>query len=200
MGETITDFEYLYMQRQNCDVSMHELFCKYDAMLWKMSHEFYQSFRPEGIQVHDLYQEGKLGILEGILTYQESKEVGLAHYIKLCATTHIRMALRKCRNKSYMLLSSRFSLDISIAEDASICYKDLVPCENPEYDPQFHANIEESRIILASRLQCLKEDEKMIYRFWNDGYSYLEISEKTKSDKKRIDNVIQKIKRLVETT
>jgi len=46
-------------------------------------------------------------------------------------------------------------------------------------------------------LENLKEDEIQIFELWLDGYSYKEIEEKVGVNFKRVDNTIQKVKKLV---
>lgn len=196
MGGNLTDFEFVYMVRQDCDFAFEVMMGNYEALVWKLSLKNYHDQKPMGIQINDLYQEGKIGLLEALYTYQEVKGVGLAHYVQICVESYIRSALRKCRGKAYQLLDSRNSLNIYIAEDKSLILKDMLPCTNLEFDPQYCANMEETKAILAKRLSQLKEDEMQIYQLWNEGYSYGEISEMTCTNKKRIDNVIQKIKRI----
>lgn len=198
MKRSLTDFEYLYMMRQNNQCALDALLLKYEALLWKLSYTYYHQRKPEGVQVHDLYQEGRLGLIEALYTYQESRGVGLAHYVKVCVESHIASALRKCNSKSYQLLDTRLSLDINISEDESLSFLDLMPCENLEYNPHYQAKRNESKRILAYRLSDLSPDEYRIYTLWNKGFSYKEMAFKLGCETKKIDNTIQKIKRLAQ--
>ncbi len=196
MSKCLTDFEYLYMMRQQCNCALDEMLKKYEAMLWKLSHIQFQIQKPDGVQVNDIYQEAKLGLLEALYTYRESRTVGLAHYVKICVESYVRTVMRKCNTKSYMLLDTKLSLDMSISEDESLSFMDIVRCENMEYDPHFQAKISEFKQILKKRLDALNPLEKKIYSLWNRGYSYEEIASLTSVNTKKIDNIIQKIKRI----
>lgn len=196
MEAIISDFEYLYMIRQNCDASLYEMMDKYDRLLWKLSHENFMIQKPEGIQVGDLYQVGRLGLIEALYTYQESRGVGLARYVKVCVETHIKSTLRVCRSKSYKMLDTAYSLDISIAEDESLRLEDIVECDYLEFNPVKQALLQESRKILEYRLRTLKESDREVYELWKSGYSYKEIADQCHTCSKSVDNTIQKIKRL----
>ncbi len=196
MNKGLTDFEYLYMLRQGCNCAQDEMMLKYNAMLWKLSHIQFHSYKPDGVQVNDLYQEAKIGLLEALYTYRESKVVGLAHYVKICVQSHIGDSLRKCSTKSYRLLDTRLSLDMDIADDGSLTFMDLVECGNLEFNPHYQASKQEQINILKGRLSVLSPLENEVYHLWNKGYSYKEIAAKTSFNVKKIDNVIQKIKRV----
>lgn len=184
------------MMRQGCTFAYTDLFDKFEGLLWRVSLDHYNIQRPEGIQVNDLYQEAKIGLYESFFTYQEKREVGLAHYSKICAESSVKSDLRRCRGKAYKLIDSRFSLDMSVTEDSSLSLQDLVACENLEYNPSFVASIEEVEETLRQRLENLKLEEKEIYKLWNKGYSYRDIAASMDCNVKRIDNVVQKIKRI----
>ena len=51
--------------------------------------------------------------------------------------------------------------------------------------------------IIDSSIETLKDDEKEMINLWRKGYSYSEISEKLKIKNKKIDNTIQKLKKLL---
>lgn len=195
-SSVISDFEYLYMIRQNSNDALIALMLKYDALLWKVSHVNFNLQKPEGIQVQDLYQEARLGFIESLYTYQENKAVGLAHYVKICVETHVKSALRKCRSHSYRMLDTSFSLDISISEDNSLTLQDMVECDNLDYNPVYRANMNDCLKTLNQRLKQLTDLEKTVYEYWNKGYSYQEISKKVNCSAKFVDNTVQKIKRV----
>ncbi len=184
------------MMRQNCDFATCVMLDKYEGLLWKLSFQHFNIQNPEGIQVHDLYQEAKIGLLEALFTYQESREVGLAHYVSICVESHIKSALRRCRGKAYRLLDSRFSLDMNVSEDNTLTLQEMVACENLEYNPSYQANLLEIESELHERLESLLPLEKEIYIYWNEGYPYKEIAQLLDCNEKRVDNVVQKIKRL----
>ena len=52
-------------------------------------------------------------------------------------------------------------------------------------------------IVHEEILESLKDDEIQIFELWLDGYSYKEIEEKVGVNFKRVDNTIQKVKKLV---
>lgn len=196
-GDIINDFEYLYMIRQGSEDAMDTLSENYDKLLWKTCHVNFRIQEPFGIQVNDLYQEAKLGLLEALFSYQESRGVGLAHYIKICVTSYVQSELRRCRGQSYCLLNPYYSLEFEFSDDGSIMMMDLLEDKSTEYAPAYQAQMEESKVILKNIISELSQLEQDIYSLWIDGYSYKEIASVCDTTVKQVDNKIQKIKRLV---
>lgn len=191
----INDYEYLYMSRMGNEDALNYLFESYKNLIWKRSHEFYLTRNPVGTTVEDLFQEGAIGFYDSLLSYDESMNVGLAYYIQLCVESSIRTYLRKCRSKSYTLLDSRNSLDMSISEDDALHLVDMVMDKRVDGDPLFMAHYEEARIVEENVLATLTPNERKIYELKSQGYTYLEISSTLKIKVKTIDNILQKIKR-----
>jgi len=52
-------------------------------------------------------------------------------------------------------------------------------------------------IVHEEILESLKEDEVKIFELWLDGYSYKEIEEQVGVNFKKVDNTIQKVKRMI---
>lgn len=184
------------MSRQNDPLAYYYLMDNFDALCWKYSHHYYNLYKPEGIDVEDLYQEAKLGVDEALLTYQDSKRVGLAHYVKICAISFIKTLNRKCYGKSYRLIDSSFSLDLSVSEDDSLKLMDLIAIDNTGNDPRYQALLEEARGIFDTILSDFSKTEKKTYEMWSSGYTYKEIAGFLQINTKQVDNIIQKVKRL----
>ena len=191
----ISDYEILYMLRQNSEDATEILLEKFENLAWKASHDGMYVQRPQGIQDNDLYQEARLGIMEALHTYRIDKDTGLAHYVKICVLSHVNTRLRKCRSASYLLLDSSRSLDMSITEDGCAFLGDVVTEEYLPFNPQHQAIMEEARELLYDMLSTLPKLEQIIFQSWNMGYTYTEIGSILNIAPKVVDNKIQKIKK-----
>ncbi len=192
----ISDYEILYMLRQNSEDALEICLGMFENLAWRTSHDGMYVQRPEGIQVNDLYQEALLGILEALYTYRVDRDTGLAHYVKICVVSHVSTRLRKCRSGSYLLLDTSRSLDMSITEDGCAFLNEIVTQEYLPFNPRYQAIMGEGKVILYDMLSNLTKPEQLIYHKWNTGYSYAEIAEHLNITTKEVDNKIQKIKRM----
>lgn len=193
----IGDFEYLYMIRKNDEDALEIMMDKFDRLVWSRAHFYFNMYRPQGISVQDLYQEGRIALYESFFSYQEERNVGLAYYIDLCVSSRIKTELRRCRGYSYRMLDTSYSLDMSISEDGSLCLGDLVSDDNIKSDPARMSHYFEAKEILNKIYSGLSDLEKEICQLRQDGFSYNEIALLLKIEAKKVDNVVQKVRRLV---
>lgn len=193
----IGDYEYLYMIRQNDRSAMDRVHQNFNCLMWKRAHDHFSIQKPQGIGVEDLYQEGYIGFYESLFSYQESRGVGFAFYVNLCVVSSVKTALRKCRGQSYRLLDSRYSLDMSIAEDDSIFLSDLVESRDVRSNPQLMANYYEAQVYLRGVLSKMTLVEQRVFELREEGYGYQEIADKLGITPKKVDNIVQKLRRVV---
>ena len=190
----IGDYEYLYMIRQNDEDALKALMNKYERLLWKRAFSFYNSYRPHSIEIEDFYQEGKFALYESFYKYDESMGVGLAHFVDICVSSSMNGLLRKCNGKAFKLLANAQSLDMNVSEDCSLKLYDVVSDDNVKTDPQFMTLYYDAQQLLDALLATLSKKEQDVYRLFDEGYSYKEISQTLKIPVKKVDNILQKIR------
>ncbi|HEY4537993.1 MAG TPA: sigma-70 family RNA polymerase sigma factor [Erysipelothrix sp.] len=193
----IGDYEYLYMIRQKDEYALEAMIEKYDRLIWKRALTFYNTYRPCSIEIEDLYQEGKYGLYESFYKYDESLGVGLAHFVDICVSSRMTSCLRRCNGKAYKLLDYAQSLDMNVSEETSLKLYDVIGCDDPKIDPQFMTLYYEAEDILDELLKHLKHQDKKVYELLREGYSYKEIAEKLNITNKKVDNILQKIRKKI---
>lgn len=193
----IGDFEYLYMIRKNDEDALELMLERFDRLVWSRAHRYFNMYKPEGIAVQDLYQEGRIAVYESFFSYEEARKVGLAYYIDLCVSSKIKTELRRCRGFSYRMLDTNYSLDMTISEDESLCLSDLVACEKMSNNPSKMAHYEEAYKIVMKIFEQLDDLEKEILTHRHQGFSYSETALLLSVSPKKVDNVIQKMRKLI---
>lgn len=189
------DFEYLYMIRTQDRDALEFMFEKFNKLIWKRAHTYFIQRRPIGITVDDLYQEGLISLHTAFYSYDESMEVGLAYYIELCVESSMKSLIRKSRGKSYGLLNTEYSLDMSISEDNALFLHDVVADKSFINDPIKMSDYLEAKKIEKKVLLKADDVEVKIYKMRESGYSYSEISKVVNLSEKKVDNLLQKMKR-----
>lgn len=186
------------MIRQRCMQSTADLYLRFERMLWKRGFEFYNQFKPYGIQVEDLFQEGLLGIQDAIESFRDARGVGFAWFVSVCVDSRMRTLLRKCRSSNHRILDYSSSLEQYVTEDKSLQLGDMVQSTYFRYEPNTYAQIQEMDSVLSKLVQeSLNDLERDIFVLRYRGYSYQEIAEKYSLSVKRVDNILQKISRMV---
>lgn len=191
----IHDFEALYMIRQSDVDAFRYMREKYVRLIWKRAHTFYNDQKPEGVVVEDLYAEGCIGFYESLYGFSELKNVGFAYYVSLCVESHIKTLLRRCRGKSYRLLDSRYSLDISVAEDGTLSLGDLQSDTDQRNDPSYMAIVYDALQYQEAVFKEQSVESVEAYILRDAGYSYKEIAEHLNLSEKKVDNLIQKVRK-----
>lgn len=191
------DFEYLYMIRKNDKEATDTMMARFDRLVWSRAHRYFNIYNPEGIAVQDLYQEGRIAVYESFFSFQEERGVGLAYYIDLCVSSRIKTELRRCRGASYRMLDTSYSLDMTISEDDSLTLGDLISCSKVEYNPAKMAQYHEAVEILTVLLESLPTLEQEICELRYQGFSYSETALLLNVSAKKVDNVVQKVRKLI---
>lgn len=193
----IGDFEYLYMIRKNDEQALKTMLDRYERLVWSRAHRYFNMYNPEGITVQDLYQEGSIALYESFFSYEEERQVGLAYYIDLCISSRIKTELRRCRGYSYKMLNTSYSLDMNISEDNSLSLVDLVACDEITHNPEMMAHHLDAVLVVNQILSKLCKTEVEIYNLRSQGFSYNETALLSNVSPKKVDNVVQKIRKLI---
>lgn len=137
-----------------------------------------------GIENDDLYQEGMIGFVAAVYSYDESRDVQFSTYANTLAVRKMLSAVRKANNKSNLPLQSYVPL-----EDKT----DLLSYSpTPEELLIFN---EELDLINEFVENNLSKSEKKVFKLNLLGLSYSEISEILECDEKFVDNALQRIRK-----
>lgn len=138
------------------------------------------------VDCDDLVQEGLIGLLSAVRTFDSKKETTFRTYAKVCISNSIRSAVRKTKNGKDIPNSSIVPID----EASSLC-------SDPLCDPQnLIVENEEAQRLLLNMDKRLSKTERNVLRLYLFGDSYSVISEKLSlSGEKAVDNALQRIRK-----
>lgn len=139
-----------------------------------------------GIENEDLYQEGMLGLLSAVYSFDESKGVLFSTYATTLITRKMLSALRTANKKNNLPLDSYVSID----EKSDIRSFTPTPEEMLIYN-------EEIDSILSFVNNNLSKTEKKVFRLNLLGLSYNEIAEILDCSEKSVDNALQRIRKKI---
>ena len=129
----------------------------------------------------DLLQEGMLGLLKAVNTYDESKNTTFKTFAYTCVSSSIKTAVRFDSKKSNKALNESVSL-------AEVYFVETENLEDSIIEKVGSEEIEQKIKALLSAL------EYEIFKLWIVGHSYEEIGSFTNKTGKAVDNAIQRIK------
>lgn len=139
-----------------------------------------------GIENDDLYQEGMLGLLSAVYTFDESKGVLFSTYAMTLITRKMLSAIRVANKKNGLPMESYVSID----EKADICSGSPTPEDFLIYN-------EEIDSILLFVNNNLSKTEKKVFRLNLLGLSYNEIADILDCSEKSVDNALQRIRKKI---
>lgn len=132
-----------------------------------------RKFATHHMQEEDLYQEGMLALIKAEMTYKPESGVKLETYASRVITNRFIDLLRK----------SGENLDI-LNEDT----------QSGEYNLDDEVNLLEIKKILREQINDI---ERAIFNSYVEGFSYEEMGAIFELPRKKIDNIVQKVKRKV---
>lgn len=135
----------------------------------------------------DLIQEGLIGLIGAIYTFDATKETALSSYVYTCASNAIRSALRKVVRKKDVPSDAVVPLEEAFlsASDKSLSAEET------------YLSAQNTSMLTQLLEEKLSSFENEVLKLHIMGYSYSEIAEKLNKNPKAIDNAIQRIRRKI---
>ncbi|MCD6550856.1 sigma-70 family RNA polymerase sigma factor [Thermotoga sp.] len=158
---------------------------KYYPMVVKISSRYFASWAEQ----EDVIQNGLVGLIKAIFYYDSSKS-SFTSFAWRSVESEIKSFLTYMNRKKNKMLSDAVKVEAMEKEE------DDSPFEVPDTERDI-AQSAFSDIILEKVLEDLKELERSIFLKWLDGYSYKEIAKELRVSPKKVDNTIQKVKRMI---
>ena len=181
--EQKSDFDesHLLLLAKQADIEATEcLIQQYARMVRSIARTYYLS----GAEGEDAIQEGMLGLLYAIRSYDSARERSFASYARLCVEHRLISAWRAASSRKHDPLNYAISLDKSPFEE---------PLDaNPE---SLFIHQEEQRESHERLRELLSFFEAQVLSLYLDGLSYEEIAECLHKPVKSIDNAIQRVRR-----
>ncbi len=173
----LSDDELVLLIRTGNSDAANTLLLRYSGRVAYMANSYFF----DSLTYDDWYQEGMIGLLHAVRTYNTDDGVSFGTYASVCIKNRLIACLKKLTSSKNLPLNSAVSLeavpDITVrsSEDAYISNED-------------YRNFEQ---ILIKHLSA-KEQKVMI--LYLAGYSYAEIATELNSTVKAVDNAVCRAK------
>lgn len=137
-----------------------------------------------GLENDDLYQEGMLGFVSAVYSFDASRDVLFSTYVSTVCTRRMLSAIRK--SNSNIPLHSYVSID----EESEL----LSDLPSPEETFLYAERLGEINTFVEENLS---KTEKKVFKLSVLGLKYSEIAEIIDCSEKSVDNTIQRIRRKI---
>ncbi len=193
----INDYEMLFLVNEKNENAEEILINKYKNLINKYIEEYKEIATQNGLEECDIYQEGLLGLINAIKTFDQSKEASFYTYANICIKTKIQTAIRNSYSKKHIILNQSVSLDNLINSDATNFY-DII-CDNKNDLSERLLKKEEHEQLFSRIKASLTPFEKEVLKLKINSYSNEEIAIKLKKNKRSIENAINRIRKKYRT-
>ena len=141
----------------------------------------------------DLIQEGMIGLLSAIRSFDPESGSSFHTFAEICIRTRLLSAVKSASRKKHLPLNDGLSLE-QLSEDPG-SQLSATP-EVFRHDPENLVLARESKEELyAVFSRCLSKMENRVLTCYLDGLSYREIAGILNKDEKAVDNAVQRIRR-----
>ena len=179
----ISDEQLVRDSANNVSGAIEELIGRYRSVVSSIVAKYNNA----PLEKEDLIQEGLIGLLAAINSYQEGKGAKFSSYASRCINNSVQNALRKFSRLKDIPPSRIMPLEDAFCED------------NPVLSAEDEYLAKESVSSLTEFLyEGLSRFENEVLRLYIQGYSYCEIADKLSKNQKAIDNAIQRIRKKLE--
>ena len=187
----LNDNELVYLCNENNEDAAYILVDKYKNCILSTLKEYLKDYNIIGLEVADLYQEGLIGLMRAINTFDEKRDVTFYTYANACIKSNLISAIRQTFRMKNRILNNSYSLD-KLIEDTNSSFYELFKDEKS--NPDKLISYEEEKNDLISTIKSkLSKSEKAIFELRLRGLSNKEISELIDKDKKYVENAMFRI-------
>ena len=189
------DYELLYYMHQNCEKSFDMLSEKYERYIYYIINLFKKSYYFFGYEDTDLYNEGLILLYESVFTYRDDLNVKFSSYYLACLKRKYLYLIRTLASNKNRSHAYALSLDNTKNSEGLDLYNVIDNRELSIAEKVYNDYLVNDTINFLKK--TLNKLEYNIISSYLWGYSYEEISLKFNVKNKKIDNTIQKYKRLI---
>jgi len=188
MYKEILDSELLFLIEENNEEAFTELIDRYSPKINLIIAKYKAKGLQVGLDISDLYQEGLIGLINAIKTYNKDREASFKTYASLVIEREVLDLIKTSDRIKYKSLNSAISLDNFSAEETQSLYNVIEVDQNT---PELKLINEEEKEELKS---ILTDFELKVYELKIEGKTNKEISTILDRNQRSIENTIQRIK------
>ncbi|MCI9233565.1 MAG: sigma-70 family RNA polymerase sigma factor [Bacilli bacterium] len=188
------DYELLSFISERNEEAGEILYKKYQPLIHATATRMYNQTKGKiGIELSDLVQEGMVGLSFAIQNFNEKNGVLFYTYAKTCIERKILSAIIGAQRLKHKILNESVSINTEIngEEQAEI---GIILSDNSMNPERLLIDSEEEEELQHLIYQELTDQERQILELRVNGFTYVEIAKLLEINKKKVDNVVQRIR------
>ncbi len=150
-----------------------------------------------GADSEDLIQEGMLGLLSALRSYDPAAGASFKTYSQLCIRRKLISAVRSASYSKNVSLDDCLSLESPLFDESQPDMAYGLRIDSPPRPEELVIDKENTQTLFQRVFDALSKYEQQVLRCYLSGMSYREIAEMTEKPEKAVDNAVQRIRRKV---
>ncbi|MDD4211526.1 MAG: sigma-70 family RNA polymerase sigma factor [Clostridia bacterium] len=181
--------------------AMEQLITNYKPLVSSIARQYFLL----GGETDDLIQEGMMGLVSAIQTYDEQNTASFKTFAHLCIKRKVQTAVKMANRQKYQMLNYFITInnqgiivtDTSAESNEDENDKDTgIYIESKALDPENAMISKESVKYIKQQIENkLTLLEKNVLQLYIEGNSYNAIAKELELNKKEVDNILFKVKR-----
>ena len=172
-----SDKELLVMLKNGSEKAFTEIIKRYSGTVMSISCSYYA----DALTSDDWFQEGMIGLLNAVKSYNDKADTSFATYAAVCIRNRINSVWRNSNSKKNFPLNNCVELT-----------ETTLPCVNsPEEDYIIN---EQYLYAVSSFMKQLSPTERDVFLCYLSGFGYNETAEKLGINEKSVDNALCRAK------
>lgn len=169
-----------------------EIFIRYKSFVYLKARNYFLM----GGEKEDLIQEGMIGLLKAIRSYDNEKLASFKTFASVCIKRQLITAIKSANSKKHMMLNRATEMVNAKNEEVLGKYQQKRLESYIFYTPEEIFFTKDEMINLQNYLKMnLSKFEFSVFKLMVKGYGYTDIANKFNKKTKSIDNAMQRIKR-----
>lgn len=188
--DNVRDEELQALAKSGSSEAGDALIRRYGRVIRSLSRPYFLT----GGDSEDLIQEGMLGLISAIRSYDPAAGASFRTYAELCIRRRLISAIRNAAGKKNVSLDDCLSLESPLFDDDQTQKAYAQHNENLRGPEEMVIDREEAQKVYQSFLGVLSRFERTVLGCYLSGMSYREIAEKTRKPEKAVDNAVQRLR------
>lgn len=188
------DNEILYLYHQGNEEALALLIAKYHRVMMACARKHVGTVKTS-CEVHDIYQVAMIALHHAVDSYQDHSGSRFSAYYKVVMKRAVQNYIRHMFSDVNRANREAISLDQMVHDQDGIYVSDTVCISHTEGNPDWEVSMKLVMEEIGNVVSKGTALEQCVYHLWVEGYSYEEIALLSDIDKKRVDNILHRLKK-----
>ncbi|RAO99749.1 RNA polymerase sigma70 factor [Petrotoga sp. 9PW.55.5.1] len=160
---------------------------KFEPMVKSIVSKYYGTW----LEFEDFLQIGLVGLIQAVYNFKKDANTKFSSFAYMNISSEVKSFITYLNRNKHKVLTEALSMestDENFTENADYYIQSVNP-DKRDYLKEY---------FISKSLEELEKHETEIVELWLKGYTYKEISKQLKTTTKKVDNTIQKIKKVLE--